>query len=245
MPAAGEGSRLPGRDRSKELVLFGRNQGSRRPVIAHLLRSLRTAGILRAIVVIRSGKWDIPDYLSTDEWSEMDFTYKVTRGTSGVPETVALGLREAGARNIVFGFPDILFDPADPFPAMIERLEAGRADVVLGLYPTKSPHKMDMVQVRGDGVVTRIDIKPAETTLMLTWILAAWKPTFSRYLTDMIAHKQSRLDELASGSGGSHLGHAFQLAMSDGLAIEAVSFGDGRSLDIGTPDDLRRAGDWV
>ena len=104
---------------------------------------------------------------------------------------------------------------------------------------------MDMVRMRDDGVVTRIDIKPAETALRLTWILAAWKPTFSRYLLRLIAEPRSRLNDLAPEAGGSHLGHAFQLAMTDGLVIEAVPFADGRSLDIGTPDDLRRAGDWV
>jgi len=245
VPAAGEGSRLPGRKTSKELMPFGPAGESRRPVIAHLLTSLLAAGVRQAIVVIRNGKWDIPEYLSADEWSAMDFTYKVTRGTSGVPETVALGLGDAGTRSVVFGFPDILFEPANPFPAMIERLEAGGADVVLGLYPTASPHKMDMVRLRDDGIVTRIDIKPAETALRLTWILAAWRPTFSRYLTQLLAETRSRLRDLASGAGGSHLGHAFQLAMTDGLVIEAVPFADGRSLDIGTPDDLQRAGDWV
>jgi glucose-1-phosphate thymidylyltransferase len=244
LPAAGEGTRLPGRSTSKELVLYGRDSRARRPVIAHLLTSLRTAGILNAIVVVRTGKWDILDYLSSDEWSEIDFTYKVTRGTSGVPETVFLGLTDAGSRNVIFGFPDILFEPTDPVPSMIERLETGVADVVLGLYPTQTPQKMDMVQVGDDGVVNRIEIKPAETSLDLTWILAAWKPTFSSYLIDVMSNHRTRLDELASGSGGRHLGHAFQLAMSDGMAIESVSFAGGASLDVGTPDDLQRARDW-
>ena len=245
LPAAGRASRLPGIQTSKELLPIGRGGQSRRPVIAHLLTSIRSAGVRHAIVVLRNGKWDIPGYLSTDEWSDMDFTYKVTAGTSGVPETVAIGLRDAGSRNVVFGFPDILYDPRDPFPAMIERLEERNADVVLGLFPTASPHKMDMVKVQDEGVVTRIDIKPEHTDLDLTWILAAWAPRFSRYLADMVENRSARLAELASGSGGTHLGQAFQLAMGDGLVIESVSFTEGRTLDIGTPDDLARAGDWV
>lgn len=87
-----------------------------------------------------------------------------------------------------------------------------------------------MVATDKRGRVTGIQIKPDSTTLELTWILATWTPRFSAFLTD--------------NNDGSHLGHAFQLAMAEGLIIHSVAFGSGRSLDIGTPDDLARAREW-
>jgi len=245
LPAAGEGTRLPDRILSKELLPFGGAETGERPVISHLLGSVAQAGIRNVIVVIRHGKADIPDYLAGQEWQHVDFTYEFTHGTSGVPETVALGLQDAGSRNVVFGFPDILFEPQDAYTKLMHELENSNSDVVLGLFPTESPGKMDMVEIDADSHVVNIEIKPRTTSLTLTWILAIWKPEFSSFLIDLIDNHPARINSLATGPGGSHLGHVFQLAMAEGLRFGSVSFEQGRSLDIGTPDDLSLARTWL
>ena len=89
---------------------------------------------------------------------------------------------------------------------------------------------MDMVATDTRGRVTDIHIKPASTTLDLTWILATWTPRFSAFLTD--------------NHDGNHLGHAFQLAMDEGFLIDTVSGRDGGARYSGSPDDLARARDW-
>ena len=244
IPAAGAGTRLPDRELSKELLPFGPRKDGSRPVISHLLRCLGQAAIDDLIIIVRDDKKDIMDYVAGPEWSDRRIRVITTPGTSGVPETVALGLRDAGAHNIAFGFPDILFEPQDAFADLKSRLTSSRADIVLGLFPTDKPAKFDMVATDGDGQVTSIEIKPDTTTLALTWIIAAWTPAFSEFLTRLVFEQPARLDALAGGSGGSHLGHAFQLAMSEGFTIDSVRFDDGRILDIGTPDDLARAADW-
>jgi glucose-1-phosphate thymidylyltransferase len=230
IPAAGAGTRLPDRELSKELIPFGGPGTGREPVISHLLRCLGQAEIDDMIIVLRDDKTDIADYLAGTEWSGKRFRITTTPGTSGVPETVALGLRDAGARNVAFGFPDILFEPQDAFVELMHQLDNSEADVVLGLFPTDTPEKMDMVATDSRGRVVDIQIKPDTTTLKLTWILATWTPRFSAFLTD--------------NHDGNHLGNAFQLAMAEGFTISSVAFGDGRSLDIGTPDDLARATQW-
>ena len=245
LPAAGTGSRLPDRELSKELLPYGIGGGHGEPVISHLVNCVREAGICDVIIVLREGKRDISEFLTGSEWAHVTFSYKMTQGTSGVPETVALGLQDAGTRRVVFGFPDILFEPKDAFVRMIDRLDNSNADVVLGLFPTESPGKMDMVRTDDEGRVLDIEIKPDTTALTLTWILAVWKPAFSAYLGDLLRNNPARLDELVTGTGGGHLGHVFQLAMADGMLIASESFVNGRSLDIGTPDDLARARAWI
>lgn len=230
IPAAGAGTRLPDRELSKELMPYGQPETGEEPVISHLLRCLGRAEIDDMIIVLRDDKTDIADYLAGTEWSDKRIRFTTTPGTSGVPETVALGVPDAGARNVAFGFPDILFEPQDAFVALRHQLNNSEADVVLGLFPTDTPAKMDMVATDSRGHVTEIQIKPDLTTLELTWILATWTPRFSAFLTD--------------NHNGNHLGHTFQLAMADGFKIDTVSFVDGRSLDIGTPDDLVRARKW-
>lgn len=245
LPAAGIGSRLPDRATSKELLPFGDEQEDGSPVISHVLSCMQLAGIDDVIVVLRDGKQDISEYLASNVWNHINFMFKITPGTSGVPETAAFGLGETQGRSVVFGFPDILFEPRDAFVKLIHRLEDSEADVVLGLFPTNSPKKMDMVETDDSGRVTDIQIKPQSTQLDLTWILAAWKPSFSDYLYELVYDNATRLAEIAANHDGSHLGHVFQLAMADGLHIDSESFDDGRSLDIGTPDDLSLARTWL
>lgn len=230
IPAAGIGSRLPDRQTSKELLRFGGGQEDGNPVISHVLSCMNLAGVNDVIVVLREGKQDIVEYLTSSEWNHLSFAFETTPGTSGVPETVALGLGDSEARSVVFGFPDILFRPRNAFVKLIEHLEDSAADVVLGLFPTDNPKKMDMVDTDDSGRIVEIQIKPDSTTLDLTWILAAWRPSFSAYI--------------AANHDGDHLGHVFQAAMADGMQIDTVSFHEGRSLDIGTPDDLVRAQSW-
>ena len=244
IPAAGIGSRLSHRLLSKELLPFGSANSANSPVISHLLSCMQQAGITNVIIVLRQGKWDIPDYLAGNEWDQINFTYKVTRGTSGVPQTVALGLQDVQIRRVAFGFPDILFEPRDAFVKMIQRLDNNNADVVLGLFPTCSPKKMDMVKVDNGGRVVDIEIKPKHSKLDLTWILAVWNPTFSAYLRNLVYDNPARIAELARNHHDNHLGQVFQLAIADGLLIDSESFDDGRSLDIGTPDDLDLARTW-
>ena len=251
IPAAGLGTRMPDRGSSKEMLPVyaqrkcGESQLTAEPVIAYLLASLRQAGVTEARIVLRKGKWDIPDYLAGTDWDDMAFVYTITRGTSGVPESVALGLRDAPERNVVFGFPDILFEPASAFSHLIERLQKNLPDVVLGLFPTENPAKMDMVKTEADGSVTAIDVKPAKTALDFAWILAAWRPTFTKYFLELVANAPERFAAQAMTNNDIHLGHAFQLALEDGLSIEAESFVQGRSLDIGTPEDLKLAQVWL
>ena len=242
VPAAGVGSRLPGRKLSKEILPVGGSAGTENPVLAHLLTSMHCAGVADVRVVLREGKQDVADYLARDQWEHIRFDILTTPGTSGVAETVSLGLQDIGDRRIAFGFPDILFDPHDAFITMMQQLNNSNADVILGLFPTNSPTKMDMVDVDHSGRVLRIDIKPSNTDLALTWILAVWNPSFSTYLCDQVRKSSTSLTE---HSGEAHLGCIFQLAIADGLHVNSVSFAEGRSLDIGTPDDLERASRWV
>jgi glucose-1-phosphate thymidylyltransferase len=245
VPAAGRGTRLPDRQLSKELLAFGGAHGDGKPVISHLLNCIGLAGIRDVNIVLRQGKWDIPGYLTGDDWKQLRFSYKITAGTSGVPETAALGIEGFEARKVFFGFPDILFEPKDAVARLIRRLGSPPAEVVLGLFPTENPNKMDMVEVDESGRVTAIEIKPASTRLNFTWILAVWTPRFSSYLNEIVKHSPQRLRKLAEGSDGGHLGHVFQLALTDGMAIESEIFAEGRTLDIGTPEDLVLAESWA
>jgi glucose-1-phosphate thymidylyltransferase len=250
IPAAGIASRLPGVTGSKEMLPVPARDSSSHaattePVICHLLRSLRLAGVAETRIVLRAGKWDIPDHLSHHDWYDLNLNFILTRGTSGVPETVATGLRDRPGNNVIFGFPDILFEPMDAMEKLARRLQDSEADVILGVFPTGNPAKMDMVMIDQDDRVLTIEIKPERTSLSYTWITAAWTPTFTDYFLGLQQNAPTRVREQAAADGDLHLGHLLQLALDDGLRVEAEVFTNGRSLDIGTPDDLDAARNWL
>ena len=241
IPAAGLGTRLPDRNTCKELVPVGLEPGRQEPVIAALLRSLKLAGIHRMNVVVRREKTDLKAYLADTEWRDLQLGIIETGGTSGVPETVVRGLDETQDRNIAFGFPDILFTPESAFSELSAALGQRKTDVVLGLFPTDNPAKMDMVEYDSHNMVKNIEIKPAATRLKYTWVLAVWNATFSHYLIELL---RSDGPKPTAEQSYDHLGQAFQSAIKDRIRVGSVLFDEGRVLDIGTPDDLALAANW-
>ena len=240
IPAAGTGSRLADAGLSKEMQPLG---SSGRPAIAHLLACLQLAGIRKTVVVTRPAKTALLAFLAGEEWTDMDLNTITTPGTAGVPQTAGIGLDAIAGQRVLFGFPDILFEPRDAFRTLRARLDAGDADVALGLFPTPNPSRSDMVGTDDRGFVREIQIKPATTRHTLTWIIAAWMPDFSRYLKDAVTDP-ARLLGHVSNRDDQQMGQVFQLALEDGVRIATVPFRHGQSLDIGTPGDLERAKSW-
>jgi glucose-1-phosphate thymidylyltransferase len=116
-----------------------------------------------------------------------------------------------------------------------------KSDVVLGIFPGNQPSKMDMVELDSSNRVTRIEIKPAETSLHYTWGLAVWTPAFSQFMHDFLIRHRPNMEENkneASATQEIFLGNVIQAAIENGLKVEAVKISDKPYIDIGTPDNL-------
>jgi glucose-1-phosphate thymidylyltransferase len=250
VPAAGRGTRLGSLPFSKEIFPVAwavDGAGSPRPRVAAewLLRGFRSAGARRAYVVLRDGKWDIPGCLGDGERFGLSLAYLLMRWPHGQPFTLDAAYPFLGEGTVLFGFPDILFRPEGALAALARRVEEGGADVALGLFPAHRPWKMDMVETDEAGRVRRIDVKPRETSLTRTWILAAWAPSFTRFLhvfvEERLRESQAGMSLEGSVDGAElYLGHVFQAAMEAGLVVEGIPFPEGDYIDIGTPDELRQ-----
>ena len=228
IPAAGIGSRLadsvPG---SKEVADVGGE-----PVIAHVLRRLARASLTEVVVVLRVGKEDIPAALAG--YDDVDLTYIVVDDSPSELHSVAAGVRSAEGRVIALAYADILFQPHDAFSSLLERLEAPHADVVLGLFPTARPERVDMVALDARGRPTEVVIKQPDRGLRYSWSIAGWTLRFSGFLSDFLNGVDPRASEPS-------VGDVVQAAIDEPLAIDAVVFGEGYYLDVGTPDDLQEA----
>jgi glucose-1-phosphate thymidylyltransferase len=245
IPAAGEGTRLGPLPCSKELIAVGlsRLDGELRPtpVCVPLLQNMRLAGVHTAFLVIRDGKWDIPQYLGDGNRFDIRLGYLLRGLPYGPPYSLDQAYPFIQDSLIAFGFPDILVRPENPYVRLREQWDRSQADLVLGLYPAHNPQVMDMVELDDDRRVIQFVIKPARTTLTYAWINALWGPTFTEFLHDHLRRVPVPAQELS-------VGHVIAAAIDKGYRVEGLRFSEGAYLDIGTPEQLgeamRRPQEW-
>ncbi|GAA5520551.1 hypothetical protein LQ318_02385 [Aliifodinibius salicampi] len=245
IPAAGMAHRISPLPCSKELFPIGftsstsNKTGTPKVISSYLLDSFKKASVDLCYMLIRKGKWDIPEYFGNGEKFNIDLAYVVTDATNGVPYTLDKAYSFIKNKTVLFGFPDILFQPEDVYSSLLKRKAETGADIVLSLFRTKNPQKVDMVKIDKDQNVQEIHIKPEETNLKFTWLHAVWSNQFTLFMHKYVANHNIK----NSSKRGRELfmGEVIQEAIHAGLNVESVKFENGFYVDIGTYEDLVKA----
>lgn len=234
IPAAGFARRISSHlSVSKEVFPVMLSDGSRRPVASFLIDSFREVGVDKAYMVLREGKWDVIERLSDHQFIDLPLSYIVTNATNGVPFTLDKSYAFVKNSLVLLGFPDIIFTPIDAFQRLLDKQEKTEADLVLGLFKTQKSHKADMVSLGDNSELQDIIIKPKETSLSYTWIIALWTPAFTQFLHDFLHQNVS-----SNGQKELHIGEVVRAAIQSKIKTSYVTFETGSFLDIGTPEDL-------
>jgi glucose-1-phosphate thymidylyltransferase len=253
LPAGGKATRVAPLPCSKELYPIGfrstDGEDSVRPKVAchYLLEKMRLADVAKAYIILRKGKWDIPAYFGDGKMLDMNLAYLIMGLPFGVPYTLDQAYPFVRDATVAFGFPDIIFQPDDAFATLLAKQLESKADVVLGLFPAHQPHKMDMVGFDMNGRISDIQIKPAQTHLSSTWIIAVWSPAFTRFMHDYVSdlkrpNDKDKADTNAEKQPELFVGDIIQAAINNNdIQIDTVLFTDGNYIDIGTPEDMVRA----
>ncbi len=252
VPAAGKGTRLGPLPVSKEILPLGFWEapapGARAKVASHfLLEHLARAGIRDVYMVVASGKADIVRCLGEGRDVGVRLLYRVMDDSPGTPFTVDSLYPFVRGKTCALGFPDILFSAGRAYAALLDRLEQGAAQIVLGLFPAAQPELVDMVAWdEATARVHDIHIKPAHSGLAFTWGIAAWHPEFTEFLHTHLAGARDDpqvLAELESAAQRDevYMGDVIRAAIVRGFRAEAVVVSGQPYLDIGTPENLRRA----
>ena len=176
----------------------------------------------------------------------MHLGYLLLESPFGVPYTLDEAYHFVKNMIVVFGFPDIIFQPDDAFAQLLSRQARSNADIVLGLFPAQQPQNVDMVDLGTDGRVRGIQIKPARTHLCYTWIIAVWSPVFTRFMHEYVSAglKANRNDETDYSVAKQHelfVGDVIQAAIHHDIQVDTVLFTNGKYLDIGIPKDMVNA----
>jgi len=265
IPAAGFARRLGPLPCSKE-VLPVPTPGSGasaavRPACLPLLESLASAGVERALIVLRTGKWDVPAALgsggtggSVGSGSDLGLAlaYLPIEASASVAETLDRAHPFVRQAAVALGFPDVHFHPADAFERLLDHRRQTGADLVLGLFPARRPQSTDMVELEASstggpgaeaGPVRRILVRPETTRLRYNWLIAVWGPKLTEHLHAEVdqARRSRKRAGSADGPDEIQLGALFQRAIEAGLAVEGVAFPDGGYRDLGTPEELAAA----
>jgi glucose-1-phosphate thymidylyltransferase len=198
---------------------------------------MRLAGVRKVYIVLRQGKWDIPAYLGDGSLLDMHLAYLMMGLPFGAPYTIDQAYPFVQEALVAFGFPDVLFQPDDAFVQLLARQAETQADIVLGLFPSDQPHTADMVDFDESGQVRQILIKPAQTDLTYTWMIAVWTPVFTQFMHDYLANVVTQ----APGQKELFVGDVIQAALLQGLPVQTVLFPIGKCLDIGLPENLVKA----
>lgn len=249
IPAGGQASRIAPLPCSKELFPVGLRTLDEagvelRPKVAchYLLERYRLAGVKKAFVILRQGKWDIPAYLGSGSLVDIHLAYLMMNLPHGTPYTLDQAYPFVSDALIVFGFPDILFTPEDSFVQLLSRQKVTGADITLGLFVADHPENMDMVDFDEHGHVSKILIKPKQTHLRYTWIIAVWTPAFTEFMHTYLQKVESEARmNISSTRRELFVGHVIQAAIDAGLQVDHMIFPHGDYIDIGTPDHLVRA----
>ncbi|WP_298820437.1 nucleotidyltransferase family protein [Chloroflexus sp.] len=238
IPAGGMATRLGPLPCSKELLPVGAfidpNGLRPRPVITYLLAQWQRAGIERALIVVRPGKWDIINYLGDGQAFGPQLAYLTVHEPHGAAYTLAAALPFLRDQTVALGLPDVILTPDEVFATLKAHHTSSQPDLTLGLFPCERPHTADMVALTTDNQVTAIDIKPSHTTLRWTWMAAIWSPAVTDILAEVVQRdRTARLHD--PNRAELHIGAVFQAAIRRGLRVEGVTFPAGSALDIGTP----------
>jgi len=250
IPAAGVASRISPLPCSKEIYPIGHydqdtdGKTGAKVISSVLLENMISAGADSVYIIIRKGKWDIPDFFGNGEVYNANLAYLVTGPTKGAPFTVNTAYPFIKNKKVLFGFPDIFFETLNPFKVLLDRQQETGSDIVLGLYEAVNPRKMDMVKIDQEGNVKEIIIKPQKTDLKYTWIIAVWTPVFTQYLNDML-HDFNNKEYLLKASNELSekeifIGDIIQSSIRDKINVNSVLFHGDKYYDIGTTDGIEK-----
>jgi len=231
--AAGEGVRLQPitATRPKHMIKVGG-----KPILAHCLNALKTAGVEEAVIVVHYMADMIRQYFGDGKAFGLKLEYaeqKAMLGTGNAVSVVESHMH--GDFLLVNG--DMLFT-AKSVKSVIDLHQKDKPTATMAVVTVEKPENYGIVEIQDEKNVKRIIEKPKreETPSNLA---NAGIYVFSTEIFDKIRQTA------ASSRGELEIPDALSLFLSEGRQVSAVKIPTSEWLDIGRPWDLLEANRWT
>ena len=227
--AAGRGTRMKGltEDLPKPMLPV-----AGRPLLEHILMTLRDAGIERFVVITGYRAERIERHFGDGARLGVSIVYRRQAVRDGTARALLLARDDVADRPFLLAWGDILADPAN-YRALLKRFAAKRGDGLLSVNWVEDPYRGAAVYVNADDRIERIVEKPARGTATTHWNnagIAVFRPRIFDYAASV----------KPSPRGEYEIPDAITAMLDAGSAIYAFPL-EGFWSDVGTPEDLRRA----
>ena len=204
-----------------------------RPMLWHVLRALREAGVDDAAIIVGHKADAIRSYFGNGDDVGVRLSYfvqEVQDGTGRAAEPARSFLSDG---PFFFSFGDILTEPAE-YARMAEGFREAPTDLLLAVRRVDDPYRFGVVSINGDAIL-RIVEKPAPGAAESNWVNAGIFVT-----TPSLFDYTEKLTP--SERGEYEIPDAIRMMIADGRTVRAFKLAS-RWRDVGTPEDLAAAGD--
>jgi dTDP-glucose pyrophosphorylase len=203
-----------------------------RPVLWHVLRALRGAGVTEAAVIVGYRGEAIRTYFGRGEEVGIDLSYFVQDVQDGTGRAAEPAREFLYHGPFFFSFGDILTEPVE-YTRMAKSFQEKPCDLLLAVRWVDDPYRFGVVSMDGDAI-TKIVEKPAPGTAGSNWVNAGIFVT-----GPLLFSYTARLRP--SDRGEYEIPDAIRMMIADGRNVRAFRL-DAPWRDVGTPEDLTAAG---
>ena len=227
--AAGRGTRMGALTASIPKPLL-RLRG--RPIIEHILRGLRDAGVGDAVVVTGYLGEQLEAALGDGTRLRMRLTYRRQTHPDGTARALLLARNDLQDEPFLLSWGDIVVAPST-YADLMAAFAAHPCDALLTVNPVDDPWRGAAVYVDDTLRVTRLVEKPPRGSSQTRWNNAGLF-----ILTPLVLAYAERLP--SSSRGEYELPQALSAMIDDGCLVRALPV-RGFWSDLGTPEDLAAA----
>jgi NDP-sugar pyrophosphorylase family protein len=202
-----------------------------RPLLEHVVLTLRMAGIERFVIVTGYRSEQIEAHFREGSKWGVHIEYRHQAVRDGTARALLLAREAIGQRDFLLAWGDILADRAN-YPTLLDAFARRRPDGLISVNWVEDPCKGAAVYVDADQRIERIVEKPAAGTATTHWNnagIAVFRPVVFEYA--------ARIGP--SPRGEYEIPDAITAMLENGLALYAFPL-QGFWSDIGTPEDLER-----
>ena len=202
-----------------------------RPLLAHILEALCSAGIRRHVIITGYHGAQIERHFGDGSRMGISIRYQRQVVRDGTARALLLAREDIDQRPFLLAWGDILTERSN-YPALLGRFTESSTDVLLAVNWVEDPSRGAAVTVDDQDRIERIVEKPPPGTANTHWHnagIAVLRPVVFDYAAAV----------RPSPRGEYEIPDALSAMIADGLSVRAFPL-RGFWADVGTPEDLAR-----